>query len=223
MRKTLLARNFLVVAGLLVVAATGCTAQPSASGQPEERASVADSATHVPTTTSTSPRPVKLPPVTPPGTVLRLGQAAVFPATGSVDEGSLVQVTVGLDSRPVTEADIRRLPLSKKDKAELRGKQFVFVRTDYVNLSGADIRDMDTVLLFPSTRSGGWAGALLQMGLADLVTGCKSGRPDETFNEVGATYSNCEPHFALVEDPVVKLVYDEPPYSEDAPLTWRVR
>jgi hypothetical protein len=220
MRKTSRTAALAAAAVLAITGSVaGCTAQPAASDRPA-RTNAAD--TQAPTTTTTPPRPVDLPPVTPPGTSLTVGQPAVLPAGGTVAPDSLVEVTATLDSRPITDAEIQRLPLNEENKAQLRGKVFIFIRTGYVNLTGADLTDMETVLLFPHTRSGGWPGALMQLGTEDLIADCASQRPDEALNQVGAKHTNCEPHFGVAEDPVVSLVYDDPPYSEAAPLTWRV-
>ena len=216
-------RSFAAVA-VLVVTAAGCTAQPTADDRAAAGTSAGSSTTPPPpaTTTTTSRKPVRLPPVTPPGTVLAAGRPAVIPAIGSVAPNSLVEVTATLDSRPITDADIQRLPLNEENKAQLRGKSFIFIRTTYVNLAGANLRDMSTVSLFPGTRSGGWPGALLMLGNQGVIEGCESGHPDETFNEVGAKLTNCEPHFGVADDPVVSLVHDDPPYSKEKPLTWRL-
>ncbi|WP_158851333.1 hypothetical protein [Saccharothrix deserti] len=203
-------KSFAVL--LAAFALTGCTATTSGEARPElpprkERP-------------ATQPKPELSERATAPGTVLKLGEQGVIPVAGTYAAG-LIGLTVTVDSAPATQADIDGLPLKDKDKAELRGKTFFFIRQHVVNLDGTDLTDMVAPSLVAWTAGGDIPGMLLG-GTDGKVGDCE----DEVvslpeFSEKGASFDQCRLVFGEPGDPVASVRLTSPPYDSAKPVTWQ--
>jgi hypothetical protein len=223
-------RALLVLAAMLALTATGCTV-PSPTTT-DGAATVTPTATPTATTISTPAIPerpyatttpkLKLTArTTKPGATLEFGEQAVVPYYGPYAKG-LLGVTVTVRTVKATATEIAKLPLKEKDKAQLRGNMFVFVRQRLVNVDGTNLGDMSQPVLSPTTASGGLPGAVIMIGLGRSVTGCESTVPPMNFSTKGAAFADCQLHFASPSDPVTSVEYRGAPYDgARGSVTWR--
>lgn len=224
-----MSRALLVLAAMLALTVTGCTVpSPTTDGPGTVAPTPTPTATPTISTPSIPERPyatttpkLKLTArTTKPGATLGFGEQAVVPYYGPYAKG-LLGITVTVRTVKATAAEIAKLPLKEKDKAQLRGNMFVFVRQRLVNVDGTNLGDMSQPVLSPTTASGGLPGAVLVIS-GPSVTGCESTVPPMDFSGKGAAFADCQLHFASPSDPVTSVEYRGAPYDgARGSVTWR--
>jgi hypothetical protein len=199
-----------LVAVTAVFAVTGCTVVTGTAAAP----------TTGTTTTTTTPAPYETTTptlelsdrTTKPGTTLKFGEQALVPYYGPNAKG-LLGITVSVESRPATDADVDSLPLKAEDKAKMRGKTLFFVHQILVDVDGVNFTEMRMPALTTGTRGGGVPGIVLG---ASGIAGCQSvGRATTYFTTKGAKFEQCNWYFGEASDPIDSLKYTDQPYDGD--------